>query len=146
MPSYYVQQLFSANRGDTFLPSDFPTLDAAETFTGGVGLGTWETSAEYKDLQVSAGGKTLFDSNFAAGVSDWHPRRGTWSVENGAYRQSSSAQGAVSLLDAPALDNLGDCTVRVRARKLGNRPGGLLLLFHARNGRTRGGTLGAGVL
>ncbi|HLK14065.1 MAG TPA: alpha-L-arabinofuranosidase C-terminal domain-containing protein, partial [Fimbriimonadaceae bacterium] len=133
-PSYYVQSLFGANRGDTFLPSDFPTLPVDESFTGGVGLGTWETSAEYKDVAVEQDGKVLYASDFKDKAGDWRPATGDWSVSDGTYRQSADAQNARSYLNLPELARLGDCTVRLKARKLGGVEG-FLVLFHAQDRR-----------
>src|SRR5690606_21034479 len=49
-PNYYVQQLFSLNRGDVVLPvqisgAQLPPAPAS----GGIGLGTYRSSAEYRD-------------------------------------------------------------------------------------------------
>src|SRR5579862_5439305 len=117
-PSYYVQSLFGANRADTLLPTDSPSLVAEDSFTGGVGLGTWETSAEFKDLSVSTGGKTLYASDFTSKGGDWHPATGEWAAADGVYRQTSAAQNVRSYLQVPELSDLGDCTIRVKARKL----------------------------
>lgn len=131
-PSYYVQSLFGANRGDTLLPSDSPSLVSNDSFTGGVGLGTWETSAEFKDLSVIADGKTLYTSDFGGKAGDWHAESGDWTATEGVYRQTSAAQDVRSYLDVPSLSNLGDCTIRVKARKLGGAEG-FLILFHAKD-------------
>ena len=131
-PSYYVQSLFGANQGDTFLPTDFPSLVTNDTFTGGVGLGTWETSAEFKELSVAADGKTLYASDFSSKAGDWQAASGDWATVDGVYRQTSTAQNVRTLLDVPSLSDLGDCTIRVKARKLGGGEG-FIILFHARD-------------
>ena len=61
-PSYYVQEMFSANRGDVVLPVgpwSSPAI-ARGTGRGGIGVGTWRTQAEFKDIKVTQGDKTLF--------------------------------------------------------------------------------------
>lgn len=133
-PSYYVQALYGANRGAEWLPTDYPRLETSERFSGGVGLGTWMTRAEYKDLSVTAGGKTVYAKDFGAGAADWKPVSGDWSTADGAYRQSSDDQNVMSLADAPSLAEMCDCTIRVKARKLGGAEG-FLLLFHARDSK-----------
>ena len=58
-PNYYVQQLFSRNRGDVVLPvsSDAPVKEIAPA--GRIGLGTRRASAEFKDVRVTSGTETL---------------------------------------------------------------------------------------
>ncbi len=68
IPSYYVQQMFSQNRGDVVLPLklEFPAA-SVENKHGAIGLGTWITQAEYKDIKVTKGDKTLFAERFFQG-------------------------------------------------------------------------------
>lgn len=133
-PSYYVQKLFSANRPDIALPVDYPKLEQQKVWGGGIGLGTWLTSAEYKDIEVTAGGKTLYKSDLSSAV-DWKADRGDWSVVEGAYRQRDFGQEETAFLQAPALDGVGDYSLRVKARKLGGAEG-FLILFRAKDSRT----------
>ncbi len=69
-PSYYVQKLFSTNRGDVVLPSELELTGQppAQPVRGGIGLATWSTQAEYKDLKVTRGDKILFQSDFNRGT------------------------------------------------------------------------------
>src|SRR5207253_2304746 len=77
-PSYTVQ-----TRVD--LPGSQPT-----GITGAIGVGTWETSAEFKDIRVEKSGQVLFASDFSNGAAtNWKTDGGDWSVVNGAYRQNS---------------------------------------------------------
>ena len=87
IPSYYVQQMFSQNRGDAVLPLklEFPSR-IAETKHGAIGLGTWITRAEYKDVKVTKGEKTLFTGDFSKDDKGWKIIRGQWKVEDGAFR------------------------------------------------------------
>ncbi|MCL5096899.1 MAG: alpha-L-arabinofuranosidase [Candidatus Omnitrophica bacterium] len=50
IPSYYVQKMFSENRGDVVLPADIEISSAEheDAHHGGIGLGTWEIQAEFK--------------------------------------------------------------------------------------------------
>ena len=48
-PSYYVQKMFAENRGDTVLPVEVVAQKAALAETprrGGIGVGTWLTTAD----------------------------------------------------------------------------------------------------
>jgi hypothetical protein len=69
IPSYYVQKLFSEHRGDVVLPVEVETTMVEEQKPAGcIGVGTWNTAAEFKDIKVtSLDGKTLFTSDFSQG-------------------------------------------------------------------------------
>src|SRR5262249_1113430 len=66
LPSYYVQKLFSENRGDVTLPTSVESAEINEPApSGGIGVGTWNTAAEFKDIKVTApDGKILLVSDF----------------------------------------------------------------------------------
>ena len=89
IPSYYVQQMFSQNRGDVVLPIDIENpAQPVETKHGAIGLGTWTTQAEYKDIKVTKGDKTLFTSDFSKDNEGWKTVRGQWNVKDGALQQT----------------------------------------------------------
>jgi hypothetical protein len=74
LPGYYVQKLFSEHRGDVVLPT---TVEAGmvneKPPTGCIGVGTWNTAAEFKDIKVTApDGKVLFTSS---GRDEFHRPR-----------------------------------------------------------------------
>jgi alpha-L-arabinofuranosidase len=130
-PSYYVQMVFAENRPDVVLPVALPEEPARVT-QGGIGLGTWLTQAEFKDVEVRQGGRTVYRSDFTQGASDWKPLRGDWKVVDGVYRQTSGEADVRALLTNPALDNASDYTVHLKARKLSGAEG-FLILFRARD-------------
>jgi alpha-N-arabinofuranosidase len=63
--NYQVQQQFMHHRGDVVLPLQLTGSPAPTAATGGVRLSTFKGAAEFKDLIVTAGGKTLFQQEFA---------------------------------------------------------------------------------
>ncbi len=130
-PSYYTQALFAANRGDTYLKSDYPELETNEIWTGGIGLGTWNTTAEYKDVSLTADGKPIYESDFAGKAGDWKPVKGNWQTVDGAYRESDQGTDFMSFLNVPGIE-VGDCTLKLKARKIGGDEG-FLVLFHAKD-------------
>jgi alpha-L-arabinofuranosidase len=129
-PSYYVQKLFSTNRGDVVLPSelDLGGKPPAEPVRGGIGLGTWSTQAEYKDVKVTQGDKVLFGSDFSRGLGGWNAEHGHWTAEDGAVRQTGGETNC-RLLAGDA--SWGDYTYSLKARKLGGAEG-FLVMFHAK--------------
>jgi alpha-L-arabinofuranosidase len=124
-PNYYVQQLFSRNRGDLVLPvsSDAAVQDFAPA--GRIGLGTRRASAEFKDVRVIRGKETLLSSRFAGGVFGWSGGE-AWQVVAGAYRQPDA--GASVSVQAGGPD-WTDYTLTFKARKLGGAEG-LVVTVH----------------
>ena len=127
-PSYYVQQLFSENRGDVVLGSQWEAQDQIQMpvppRNGKIGLGTWNTQAEFKDVRVVKNGKTLYESDFETDAKGWSRVEGEWKLVDGALRQA----GEGSKRRAIAGDSTWvDYTYSVKARKLGGAEGFLVL-------------------
>ncbi len=136
-PSYYVQQMFSNNRGDVTLPVTVESSKVVEPPPSGyIGVGTWDTEAEFKDITVTApDGTTLFTSDFAGGnTNGWRfPTGGNWTVQDGALRESEIGEGFRALAGDTSWNNY---TLELKARKLGGREG-FLILFHVKNDQER---------
>lgn len=129
-PSYYVQKLFSNYRGTHVLPTtvNAPAISLTET-RGAIGLGTWATQAEYRDVKVTRNGQTLFTADFAQGATGWRVVRGDWRVVDGSYRQNSLNTDCRAVVGDP---NWTDYTLTLRARKLGGAEG-FLIMFRVRD-------------
>ncbi|MSR38260.1 MAG: hypothetical protein EXS02_05430 [Planctomycetes bacterium] len=127
-PSYWVQTMLSQNRPDTLLPVDVPIFQQ-DLVRGSIGLGTWNTQAEYRDLVVEQNGEEIFRSDFSKDASGFRHESGSWQTIEGALRQSATGDMRVTWLPHPVLQAIGDCTVRCKARKLSGDEG-FLLLFH----------------
>jgi alpha-L-arabinofuranosidase len=131
-PNYYVQQLFSRNRGDVVLPvsSDSPIEDVAPA--GRIGFGTRRAAAEFKDVRVTRGNEILLASDPAAGLAGWSGGE-AWSVAGGAYRQpDAEASGALRAGEV----GWQDYTLTLKARKLGG-DGDLVVTVYDDGARTR---------
>lgn len=61
-PSYYVQQLFMHHRGDVVLPVKLRGDPAPAEARGGIDLSSFQGKAEFKDIVVKSGGRTLYES------------------------------------------------------------------------------------
>lgn len=125
--SYHLWKLFGANRPDFTLKIDvkFSSLRKA-SITGGIGLGTWDTAAEFKDVRVEKDGEILYGSDFSKGVEGWTTEGGTWSVVDGAYRQSDRVVGLSYFGD----QTWSDYTLTLKARKLSGAEGFLIVFGH----------------
>jgi alpha-L-arabinofuranosidase len=129
-PAYYVQQLFSVNRGNLVLPT---TVTASGTVTnppprGAIGVGSWLTSVQYTNIVATGNGGVLYASDFVnQGTNGWRVHNGAWSVDNGLYVQSSA--GATDCRSTTGNTNWSSYTISMRARKTGGSEG-FLILFH----------------
>ncbi len=131
LPSYYVQKMFSENRGDVVLPIEVQSPDASTGPKGGaIGVGTWATQAEFKDIKVTSGGKTLLACDFANDTTGWRfLGSGDWKAEGGALRQNSQATDVRGIAGDKSWT---DYTYSLKARKLGGAEG-FLILFNVQN-------------
>jgi alpha-L-arabinofuranosidase len=129
--TYYAQQLFARERPDVNLATTV-RLDAVppRPISGRVGVGTWNTAAEFADLRVERDGRRVYQSDFVAGAAGWAPvtgrgqgGRGTWSTVDGAYRQS----GEVVAFSYVGDENWDNVTISLRARKISGAEGFLVL-------------------
>ena len=129
IPSYYVQKLFSENRGDVVLPVTVePQAVAAEpenSLHGAVGVGAWVTQAEYKDIKVTApDGKALFERAAFSDTKGWKLRHGQWKAEEGALRQTAQTEDCRAVAGDPKWT---DYTYTLKARKIAGAEGFLIM-------------------
>jgi alpha-L-arabinofuranosidase len=128
LPSYYVQKLFAENRGDVSLPTtvEAPVIEPAVT-GGKIGVGTWNTAAEFKDIKVtSPDGKVLLAADFSNGIKDWNllGDGADWKAQDGALRQTTEKE----FIRALAGDKKWtDYTLTLKARKISGAEGFLIL-------------------
>ena len=128
--SYHVQTMFSKHRPDVTLATQVEEIGTpAPTLRGGIGVGTWNTQAEYKDIHVEHDGKTLFRSDFTQGTNGWKLIGGTWKTENAALSQTASGDNRLALAGDASWT---DYTLTLKARKLGGAEG-FLILFHVKD-------------
>lgn len=125
-PSYYVQKLFAQHRPNVNVPVQLNVPQKAVAARGGIGLGTWLTQAEYRNVRVTQGTQVLLADDFSSGVGKWRTVRGDWKVQEGAFRQSSEAENMRALAGDTGW---GDYTLEVQARKISGREG-FMVMFH----------------
>ena len=128
--SYYVQQMAAENRPTyNIYVSETTTAGEAQPFrAGGIGLGSYATQCEYKDIRVTtANGQTQ-----TINVSQFQNRRGEWKVEGDVIRQTSNEQLTMTLLPGFSSDNY---TLQLKARKLGSMEGFFIYYGMDENGR-----------
>lgn len=126
-PSYYVQQMFSHNRGDLILP-----VAASASVNGGnlnpqgaTGVGSWNTSVQYSNIVVTSNGITLYQSDFVhAGTNGWRVYAGTWSTNNGVYQQTALITDCRS---TTGNTNWANYTISLKAMKVTGSEGFLVM-------------------
>lgn len=113
--SYYACRMFAENLPDQMISAQ---LDYKPTETKGIvgpiGLGTYGTSAEFKDIKLEIDGKPV-DVNQAG----WKPRTGDWKVRDTGYAQLSQDWDCWSYFG----DGYHDLTLSLKARKLAGGEG-----------------------
>ena len=127
-PNYYVQSLFSNNRGDYSLPTDVKMngIEKDDTLHGGAVLGSWGTHNEFKDIGVEAQDGEHFIMEELAPAEDlselgFETVGGEWSVnKEGIISQTSDMTGTVCYLACPDMNNY---TLNLKARKLSGGEG-----------------------
>ena len=130
--SYYLWKLFGQNRPSYTVRTDVklePTKPPA--VAGAIGVGTWNTAAEFKDIRVEKDGQVLYASDFSDGSADWRPDGGEWSRVEGAYRQGRQAVGLSYFGD----ETWSDYTLTLKARKLRGDEG--FLVVFGRKGQSK---------
>lgn len=133
-PSYHVQAMFGANRPDVNLPLQIRQPERERIpVQGMIGLGTWQTQAEFKDIKVTKDGATLFLGDFSKDLNAWKRVSGAWKVEDGMVRQTSSGADSSIVVGDPAWS---DYTLELKARKLSG-PEGFLIAFGMPDERAR---------
>jgi hypothetical protein len=101
---------------------------------GGFALHTWDSTAEYKDIEVTAADGTVIWKGLPDPAAAKKSKGGKWSVENGVIRQANPKSTATELsFGGPAWR---DCTVRFKARRTGGREGFIFHVRHEGTGRT----------
>jgi alpha-L-arabinofuranosidase len=117
--SYHACKLFAENRPDVNLTTSVQYVPSSpRPIAGRIGLSTFNTSAEFKDVRVERNGQVLYQSEFSGNADGWAPETGrrnsgNWAVEDGVYRQKENAI-AWSYFGEK---DWQDITISVKARK-----------------------------
>lgn len=131
LPSYYVQQLFAQNQGTISLPVKVAGVPLLAFYDkGGLGFGTSNNSAEFKDLKVlTPDGRVLFQSDFTKNIDDWQKTAGEWAVKDGILRQSATTVNTSVFFGDKSWT---DYTVTLKGRKISGE-NGIQIYFRNQN-------------
>lgn len=134
--SYWVERMFTDNRPDVNLAIDtqLGLLPDKTTPVGGIGLGTYQTAAEYSNIRISVDGEEVYSSDLESNPGEWAVASGNWKIENGKLIQpDENGTGSIMLRDQ-WLDAVKSKIVSVEfdAKKLGGKEG-FVLKFGAKD-------------
>jgi alpha-L-arabinofuranosidase len=123
--SYYACRLFAENRPDVNLATTVDYRSSSPSWISGpIGLGTYGTSAEFKDIQVD--GKPLPDDG-------WKTRREGWVHRDGVYAQTTEDWDSWTYLG----DDFHDATLTLKARKIKGAEGFVVSIGNAEGRRVQ---------
>ena len=124
-PNYHAQALFSQNQPSAVLPIQVDSPLESPRASGMIGVGTWNTQAEYRDIKVvSTAGKVLYESDFSKGLGNWKTAGGDWKIADGALRQSGEGENVRAVIGDASWT---DYTMTLKARKISGSEGFLIM-------------------
>ena len=134
--SYWVERMFTDNRPDVNLAIDtqLGLLPDKTTPVGGIGLGTYQTAAEYSNIRISVDGEEVYSSDLENNPGEWIAASGDWKIENGKLIQpNENGTGSIMLRDQ-WLDAVKSKIISLEfdAKKLGGKEG-FVLKFGAKD-------------
>jgi alpha-L-arabinofuranosidase len=115
--SYYTIKLFNENKPtqnintQTIIPEQ---KSKTPLFSGSIGLATWDTQSDYKDIEVIQNGKVVYKSDFINKPEEWKLVRGNWKVQDSALSQIVEGEQRLAWLKDKIFDNY---TLKLKARK-----------------------------
>ncbi|MEO5891334.1 MAG: alpha-L-arabinofuranosidase C-terminal domain-containing protein [Ferruginibacter sp.] len=116
--SYYTIKMFNENKPtrniatQTIIPEQ---KSKAPLFAGGIGLATWDTQSDYKDIEVIKAGKIVYKSDFINNPNEWKLVRGNWQVKDSALSQTVEGEQRLAWLKDKTFDTY---TLKLKARKI----------------------------
>lgn len=117
--SYYAIKMMNDHRASQNLQTTVtlpPSATPVPQFAGGIGLATWDTQTEYRDIEVIKGGATIYKSDFINRPQEWQAIRGKWMVKDSALAQTVQGAQRLNILTGKSFDTY---TLKLKARKTG---------------------------
>lgn len=128
--SYHVQKMYADNRPSYNLNTSMTQQSVKTEISGNIGLGTWETRAEFKDIKFTSPNGTVNTPDLNKLTDEWKILSGDWSQQGGILSQSSLNSQQWTIWRKESFGNEG--TIEFKARKLeGNE--GFMVYFGMNN-------------
>lgn len=118
--SYYTIKMLNEHKASVNLKTNVELTGRKTTDTprygGAIGLSTWDTYAEFKDLSISKDGQVLYTADFINRKDDWKTEGGSWEVKDGALAQTADGAWPMAVLKDKTFDTY---TLKLKVRKTG---------------------------
>ncbi len=125
-PSYYVQKMFSNNIGKQNINwTEKGNGTNVNSNRGSIGFATWSTAATFTNLQAKIADGTVITGNNTSSAN-WTTSLGSWSINNGTFKQTNASQTDVRCVSNTAYD-LTDLDMTVHATKQSGSEGFLII-------------------
>jgi len=113
--SYYAIKMLNENKATVNLKTlvDVPVVADKPQFTGGLALSTWDTQAEFKDITITSGNNTIYQSG---NPDDWKFEGGAWTSANGTIAQTTDGAWPMAFLKQQLPDTY---VLKLKAKKTG---------------------------
>lgn len=125
IPSYWVQRMFANNVPDTTVPLVVPKMvSKLPPIQGGIGLATWKTHTEFKNVQVSINGEKP-----GSGPVTFKKLGGDWNESNpGDYEQTNLDEDRQAVLQGLSLNGAKSYKIDFDVRPI-NGSEGFIFMF-----------------
>lgn len=120
--NYYVLKMFSENRPDVNLSTDWKRAFPEPTFRtkGFIGLGTNNADVQFKDLKITVSNEETYASEWDDFADNWNVIRGDWQVKENVLYQNQKGIDAFAILKDKIYE---DCTIELKAKKISGTEG-----------------------
>ena len=134
-PNYYVQSMFMHAKSDytvkTSIVQPKKTDAKPKGIEGTIGIGSWATTAQFKDITVTNKdtGAAVYTSAGASDTSAFNAstQSGEWEAANGVFTQKSTATAAFMALNNESdIAGMQNYTLELKAQKTGGAEGFLI--------------------
>lgn len=125
--SYYAIKMLNKNKASVNLKTEVVLNETgkAQGYPGSIALSTWDTQAEFKDVQILHGTQVIYTADFVNNLNDWKTEGGKWLVNEGAFAQTVEGAWPMAILSKKLPETY---TLRLKARKTGG-PNAFMIPF-----------------
>lgn len=115
--SYYAIKMLNEHRASVNLATQVvvPVDTVTPAFAGKIGLSTWDTQTEYKNMEVIHDGQVVYQSGVIR-KGDWRLTGGEWEVRDSVLAQTKEGAWPLAVLEGKSFDTY---TLKLKARKTG---------------------------
>ncbi len=118
--SYYAIKMMNAHKAtsnvETSVALHPETSAPVARYTGNIGLSTWDTYAEFRDIQILQNDTVIYTADLVNHKNDWQMEGGKWVMNDSVIAQTADGAWPMAILHTKIPDVY---TLRLKARKTG---------------------------